>query len=147
MPVDLDALKEAERHLEKAIARHGRHLSGSEATSEKSQRQMGKEMREAQRALRRAMASMGGTGKKKAASRSWAAGFVDGARERKWRAPVAGGLADAREVASFPREEVIRGLLVELEHTEDPWMAMRIAMDHLSERLDYYERLERMERA
>lgn len=70
---------------------------------------------------------------------------VDEAWCEDWHAPPTGGLADARSVREFSRAGLIRGTGVELEHTKDPWIALRIAMDHLSEHADYYERLEQME--
>jgi hypothetical protein len=39
-----------------------------------------------------------------------------------------------------------KGIAVELEHTSDPEIAKEIALDHLGERLDYYIRLERVEK-
>lgn len=73
--------------------------------------------------------------------------LVRAARKVGWRAPPTGGLADGRSVRDFDPEQVARGLVVELEHTDDAALAMRIAMDHLSERGDYYELLEKLERA
>lgn len=37
------------------------------------------------------------------------------------------------------------GIEVEMEHTSDPLIAKRIALDHLSEITDYYTRLAKME--
>lgn len=70
---------------------------------------------------------------------------VDWAQHSGWRAPEMGGLADGRRAADFDRASLIRGSLVELEHTADPLLALRIAMDHLTERADYYVLLERLE--
>jgi hypothetical protein len=45
-----------------------------------------------------------------------------------------------------PDEEQLRkGIKVELEHTPDQFTARRIALDHLAELPDYYDRLEKME--
>jgi len=41
--------------------------------------------------------------------------------------------------------EVARGVKIESEHTTDPKIAREIALDHLGERLDYYERLSKAE--
>lgn len=41
--------------------------------------------------------------------------------------------------------QIGKGLKVEMEHTNDRQVAMEIVMDHLSERPDYYEKLEQME--
>jgi len=43
---------------------------------------------------------------------------------------------------SFDQEQVERGILVELEHTNDPEIAVEIALDHLVESRDYYTKLE-----
>ncbi len=42
-------------------------------------------------------------------------------------------------------EELAMGVEVESEHTSNPTMAKRIALDHLCEIKDYYTRLKRME--
>lgn len=73
--------------------------------------------------------------------------LVRAAVRADWRAPRSGGLADGRSVRDFESEQLARGLIVELEHTDDAALAMRIAMDHLIERKDYYELLEALERA
>ena len=59
---------------------------------------------------------------------------------------------NARQVAEKHgvRTEVImreleRGTAVEKEHTKDYNVAREIALDHLAERPDYYERLEKVE--
>ena len=41
--------------------------------------------------------------------------------------------------------KVKQGTQVELEHTDNKAMAREIAMDHITELLDYYDRLEKME--
>jgi len=41
--------------------------------------------------------------------------------------------------------ELKMGIKVEMEHTDDPIMASRIAIDHLAEIDDYYTRLKKME--
>lgn len=42
-------------------------------------------------------------------------------------------------------KELKMGIKVEMEHTTDPLIAKRIALDHLSELPDYYTRLAKME--
>lgn len=44
-------------------------------------------------------------------------------------------------------KQLAMGIKVELEHTNNPEMAKRIAKDHISEFSDYYTRLEAMEAA
>ena len=45
----------------------------------------------------------------------------------------------------FDSEEVEMGKKVELEHTSNPVIALRITLDHLTEIPDYYTRLKQME--
>lgn len=43
--------------------------------------------------------------------------------------------------------QIAKGIEVEYEHTDDPIEAKKIAMDHLTEIPDYYDRLEEMEKS
>jgi len=43
-------------------------------------------------------------------------------------------------------KELKMGIKVEMEHTTDPFIAKRIALDHLAEMPDYYTRLAKMEK-
>lgn len=56
-----------------------------------------------------------------------------------------GGLADLYVPSQFDPLALCRGLLVELEHTDDPKLALEITMDHLVENPRYYEALAEME--
>jgi hypothetical protein len=47
-----------------------------------------------------------------------------------------------RHAAEFDQEELARGARHELEHTRNPYIAQKIAMDHLRENPDYYRILE-----
>lgn len=49
-------------------------------------------------------------------------------------------------VGSFDPRQLAKGILVELEHTDDFYQAMYIAMDHLMENDYYYDYLETMEK-
>lgn len=51
-----------------------------------------------------------------------------------------------RNPARFNQDQLAIGTMIEREHTRYPEVALRIAMDHLAEREDYYALLERMER-
>jgi hypothetical protein len=42
-------------------------------------------------------------------------------------------------------QQLAKGIKVELEHTSDRAVAKEIAMDHLGEKPDYYDRLEKAE--
>ena len=43
--------------------------------------------------------------------------------------------------SDFSLEQVLMGLVVEMEHTSDEGTAMQIALDHLSEDPEYYTKL------
>ena len=43
-------------------------------------------------------------------------------------------------------KQLKKGIHIEKEHTTDAAKAMEIALDHLNEMPDYYDKLERMER-
>ena len=58
---------------------------------------------------------------------------------------LSGGLGDNKSAKEFDTGQIIRGLAVELEHTDDPLIAMEIAIDHLTEIPDYYTKLDKME--
>jgi len=60
---------------------------------------------------------------------------------------IPGGKADDSEESDFPMDQLLKGIKVEMEHTDDPDVAEEIARDHLSEfpHGDYYEALEGME--
>jgi len=47
---------------------------------------------------------------------------------------------------SYLEKQIEKGIKVEMEHTDDEEKATEIATDHLSEFVDYYERLEKMEK-
>lgn len=56
----------------------------------------------------------------------------------------------AKKYATDPAEihhQVNRGVKVEFEHTNDIEVATEIAMDHLKERLDYYDLLDKLEKS
>lgn len=54
---------------------------------------------------------------------------------------IPGGLGDTAKASDFDKETLLRGLKVELEHTDDPAVALEIALDHLTEDSRYYEKL------
>lgn len=56
-----------------------------------------------------------------------------------------GGLADDKSPEDFPADKVKQGIEVELEHTDDPAIALEITMDHLTEDIDYYNKLAKVE--
>lgn len=56
------------------------------------------------------------------------------------------GLGDNKPDSDFNKEELEKGIKIEMEHTDDPKIAKEIAKDHLSEISDYYTRLIKMEK-
>lgn len=59
---------------------------------------------------------------------------------------IPGGLADKANPKDFDREQLLKGVKVELEHTNDPEVALEIAMDHLMEDPKYYDKLATIEK-
>lgn len=54
---------------------------------------------------------------------------------------IVGGKADNMDPSKFDQKELIKGIHVEFEHTNDVKVAMEIAMDHLVEDPNYYKKL------
>lgn len=75
----------------------------------------------------------------------------------RWVDEMEGGLADDKAPQNFDPQAIVKGLVVELEHVckeahellkQNPdavHQAMEIAMDHLTEDPEYYEKLAVME--
>ena len=63
------------------------------------------------------------------------------------RAPaLRGGMSEGRSPRYYDNKELRKGIEVEMEHTDDPEIAMQIAMDHLEEHPEYYKYLPKMEK-
>jgi hypothetical protein len=62
-----------------------------------------------------------------------------------WEESIPGGLAAGSVPTEFDIQQLYQGALVELEHTPDPYVAIEIAMDHLTEDPSYYRKLKVME--
>lgn len=56
-----------------------------------------------------------------------------------------GGLADYRSPEDFDPKQIEKGLKVEMEHTNDPNLALEIVLDHLTEDPLYYDKLAKIE--
>jgi hypothetical protein len=54
---------------------------------------------------------------------------------------IPGGKADDMCPSKFDQKELMKGIHVEFEHTNDIMIAMEIAMDHLLEDEEYYQKL------
>ena len=57
---------------------------------------------------------------------------------------ISGGVADRMTPSQFDELDLIQGIKVELEHTDDLYIAREIAMDHLAEDPDYYNKLKKI---
>lgn len=58
---------------------------------------------------------------------------------------IPGGLADDKTNDDFDQEQLIRGTVIEFEHTNDVDLATEIARDHLKEDPEYYTKLASIE--
>jgi hypothetical protein len=51
---------------------------------------------------------------------------------------IAGGKGEGKSVNEFDPEQILMGMRVEMEHSDDPMVALEICIDHLSENPEYY---------
>ena len=59
---------------------------------------------------------------------------------------IHGGLGDHANILDFPLAQILMGMEVEKEHTDDPLIALEISLDHLTEDQSYYTKLAEMEK-
>jgi hypothetical protein len=59
---------------------------------------------------------------------------------KKWKDKLPGGRADNKKPSDFDRNSVEEGKEIEFEHTDNPDIAREIAIDHLEELEDYYDK-------
>lgn len=59
--------------------------------------------------------------------------------------PIKGGIGDKLSVSDVDKNELRMGLKVEMEHTDDPDVALDIVLDHLKEDPKYYTKLKKIE--
>jgi hypothetical protein len=59
---------------------------------------------------------------------------------------IKGGKADKIPISAFPKKKMEEGAKVESEHTDCPVVAKEIARDHLTEDINYYTKLKKMEK-
>jgi hypothetical protein len=60
---------------------------------------------------------------------------------KEYSEKIAGGKGDGRDPSDFDQKELLAGIKVELEHTDDIAIALEITMDHLTEDPKYYTNL------
>lgn len=58
---------------------------------------------------------------------------------------IKGGKGDGKNISKFDPEQIAKGIKVEMEHTDDPSIALEIAIDHLTEDEHYYDKLAKVE--
>jgi len=56
-----------------------------------------------------------------------------------------GGFADNQPITKYRLDQLLKGIEIELEHTDNKYKALEITTDHLEEIPDYYTRLLKME--
>lgn len=61
--------------------------------------------------------------------------------EDAYKDHIHGGIADERKPSEFNQKNLRLGVQHELEHTDNIKIAREIAMDHLTEDPDYYQKL------
>ena len=75
----------------------------------------------------------------------------DGNKEQESKTNFSGNLVGLADKKHFKEQdanpaELAAGIKVEFEHTDDPNISKKIALDHLAEIPDYYTRLAEMEK-
>ena len=70
---------------------------------------------------------------------------LDELKKEIYEDKIKGGRADKKQPGDFDQKELKMGIKVEMEHTDDPEEAKKIALDHLAEFGDYYTALAAME--
>ena len=65
---------------------------------------------------------------------------------KSFKEKVPGGISSGRDPSDFSKDQIKRGIEVELEHSSDRELAKEIAMDHLEEFPNYYDELAKMEK-
>ena len=66
-------------------------------------------------------------------------------RAKQWKDQLPGGLADKKKPEDFDQKQLEKGIKIEMEHVNDRKLAMEIAMDHLTEDPQYYNKLKTIE--
>lgn len=57
---------------------------------------------------------------------------------------LVGGKGDQKLITDFSPDQIAKGISVEMEHTNDPRIALEITLDHLAENDRYYDVLEQV---
>ena len=62
--------------------------------------------------------------------------------DSKWKEKLSGGDAAGMVPSDFDAEELLRGGVIEFEHTKDKRIALEISADHLATDRNYYRKLQ-----
>lgn len=73
--------------------------------------------------------------------------FFTGFEKSAKKELIPGGKAEGHEPSEYPKDQIRKGIKVEMEHTDDPAIAKEIAMDHEQEFPRYYTALDKMEKS
>lgn len=65
---------------------------------------------------------------------------------KNFKDKLKGGKADGQAITKYDLQQLLMGIKVELEHTNNRMTALEIVTDHLEEFPDYYTRLLKMEK-
>lgn len=65
---------------------------------------------------------------------------------RLFKDKIRGGRADGKDITKYDLQQLLMGIKVELEHTDNRMTALEITTDHLEQMPDYYTRLLKMEK-
>lgn len=57
-----------------------------------------------------------------------------------WIDLLKGGVGDSKLPTDFDKEELLKGVKDEMEHTDNPHLALEIAIDHLTKDSNYYSK-------
>lgn len=58
-----------------------------------------------------------------------------------WIDTLKGGIGDNKLPSDFDKEELLKGVKDEMEHTNNPHIALEIAIDHLTKEPNYYSKM------
>lgn len=68
-------------------------------------------------------------------------------KKASWVDKLVGGKADKKKPSDFPPKKILQGMKHEREHAKDKHYAAEIAMDHLIEDPNYYDKLKKIEKS
>lgn len=61
----------------------------------------------------------------------------------KFKPSISGSKVKKSDIGKFAPKNLLSGIRVEFEHTDDPMMALEITLAHLNEKSNYYDLLKK----